>query len=100
MRAKQASEFGLLKTDESGRIIEFKEKPKGEELLSMRVDTTKLGLDPEEAARRPFLASMGIYVFKYERLESLLAEDQKWVDFGREIIPAAIKSGTRAGPYV
>ena len=62
--AKQASEFGLLKTDESGRIIEFKEKPKGEELLSMRVDTTKLGLDPQEAARRPFLASMGIYVFK------------------------------------
>jgi len=91
--AKQASEFGLLKTDESGRIIEFKEKPKGEELLSMRVDTTTLGLDPQEAARRPFLASMGIYVFKYDRLERFLAEDQKWVDFGREIIPAGIESG-------
>ncbi len=91
--AKPASEFGLLKTDESGRIIEFKEKPKGEELLSMQVNTTKLGLDPAEAARRPFLASMGIYVFKYERLESLLAEDLKWNDFGREIIPAAIKGG-------
>ncbi|HEV8368529.1 MAG TPA: glucose-1-phosphate adenylyltransferase [Pyrinomonadaceae bacterium] len=91
--AKPASEFGLLKTDESGRIIEFKEKPKGEGLLSMQVDTTKLGLDPGEAPRRPFLASMGIYVFKYQRLESLLAQDPKWVDFGREIIPAAIKSG-------
>jgi glucose-1-phosphate adenylyltransferase len=91
--AKSASEFGLLKTDESGRIIEFKEKPKGEELLSMQVDTTKLGLNSSEAARRPFLASMGIYVFKYDRLESFLAEDQKWVDFGREIIPAAIKLG-------
>jgi glucose-1-phosphate adenylyltransferase len=91
--AKSASEFGLLKTDESGRIIEFKEKPKGEELLSMQVDTTKLGLNSSEAARRPFLASMGIYVFKYDRLERFLAEDQKWVDFGREIIPAAIKSG-------
>ncbi|HJX91703.1 MAG TPA: glucose-1-phosphate adenylyltransferase [Pyrinomonadaceae bacterium] len=91
--AKSASEFGLLKTDESGRIIEFKEKPKGEELLSMQVDTTKLGLNSSEAVRRPFLASMGIYVFKYDRLESFLAEDQKWVDFGREIIPAAIKSG-------
>ena len=91
--AKPASEFGLLKTDESGRIIEFKEKPKGEELLSMQVDTTKLGLDPNEAERRPFLASMGIYVFKYDRLESLLAEDHRWVDFGREIIPSAIKSG-------
>src|SRR5436189_2674713 len=51
-----ASEFGLLQTDESGRIIEFKEKPKGEELLSMQVDTTKLGLDPNEAGRRPYLA--------------------------------------------
>jgi len=91
--AKPASEFGLLKTDESGRIIEFKEKPKGDELLSMQVDTTSLGLDPNEAARRPFLASMGIYVFKYDRLKSLLAEDPKWVDFGREIIPGAIKLG-------
>jgi glucose-1-phosphate adenylyltransferase len=88
-----ASEFGLLKTDESGRIVEFKEKPKGDELLSMQVDTTKLGLDPNEAARRPYLASMGIYVFKYDKLEELLAQDTKWVDFGREIIPSAIKSG-------
>ena len=91
---KPASEFGLLKTDESGRIVEFKEKPKGEELLSMQVDTTKLGLDANEAARRPFLASMGIYVFKFEKLEALLAQDPGWMDFGREIIPAAIKSGT------
>jgi len=90
---KPASEFGLLKTDESGRIIEFKEKPKGDELLSMQVDTRKMGLSPAEAERRPYLASMGIYVFKYDRLESLLAEDPNWVDFGREIIPAAITSG-------
>ena len=87
-----AREFGLLKTDEQGRIIEFKEKPKGDELLSMQVDTTKLGLDAAEAARRPFLASMGIYVFKYDHLERLLQEDLSWVDFGREIIPASIKT--------
>jgi glucose-1-phosphate adenylyltransferase len=37
---------------------------------------------------------MGIYVFKFEKLEELLAQDPGWVDFGREIIPAAIKSGT------
>ena len=91
--SNQASEFGLLKTDETGRIVEFKEKPKGDELLSMKVDTTKLGLEPNDAVRRPFLASMGIYVFKYPQLERLLAEDTKWVDFGKEIIPAAIKSG-------
>lgn len=88
-----ASDFGLLKTDESGRIIEFKEKPTGPELESMRVDTMTLGLSVEEARARPFLASMGIYVFKYDRLEELLAEDPTWVDFGREVIPGAIKYG-------
>jgi len=87
-----ASEFGLLKTDAAGRIIEFKEKPKGEELESMRVDTRRLGLNDEEAGARPFLASMGIYVFKYDQLEQLLREDSSWVDFGREIIPVAINS--------
>ena len=90
--ARAASEFGLLKTDESGRIIEFKEKPKGDDLLSMQVDTTKLGLDANEAQRRPYLASMGIYVFKYDTLERLLAEDLNWLDFGKEVIPAAIGS--------
>jgi glucose-1-phosphate adenylyltransferase len=92
--ARAASEFGLLKTDEHGRIVEFKEKPKGDELLSMQVDTTQLGLDPNEAKRRPFLASMGIYVFKYDRLEHLLSEgDPSWMDFGKEVIPAAIAAG-------
>ncbi|HEX3249445.1 MAG TPA: glucose-1-phosphate adenylyltransferase [Pyrinomonadaceae bacterium] len=90
--ARSASEFGLLKTDETGRIVEFKEKPKGDDLLSMQVDTTQLGLDANEAQRRPFLASMGIYVFKYEHLEQLLAEDPDRIDFGKHVIPAAIRS--------
>ncbi len=90
--ARSAGEFGLLKTDETGRIIEFKEKPKGDDLLSMQVDTTTLGLDASEAQRRPFLASMGIYVFKYDQLEQLLAEDLSGLDFGKHIIPAAIKT--------
>jgi glucose-1-phosphate adenylyltransferase len=91
--AQAASDFGLLKTDQDGRIIEFKEKPVGDDLETMRVDTTAFGLSPDDAAARPFLASMGIYVFKYDRLEKLLAEDPSWLDFGREIIPAAIGKG-------
>src|SRR5256885_654060 len=91
--APAASDFGLLKTDETGRIVELKEKPKDDELLSMQVDTTQLGLDANEAQRRPFLASMGIYVFKYNRLEQLLSENPSWMDFGKEVIPAAIASG-------
>ncbi|MEO8434429.1 MAG: glucose-1-phosphate adenylyltransferase [Pyrinomonadaceae bacterium] len=88
-----ASDFGLLKTDGDGRIVEFREKPKGESLEAMRVDTSSLGLNPEQAAARPFLASMGIYVFKYERLAQLLREEESRMDFGREVIPAAIKAG-------
>ena len=41
-------------------------------------------------ARDPYLASMGIYVFKYDRLEELLAEDTSRLDFGKEVIPGSI----------
>jgi glucose-1-phosphate adenylyltransferase len=85
-----AGEFGLLKVDEAGRIIEFKEKPKGDALEAMRVDTTSLGLSADEARARPFLASMGIYVFKYDKLEEVLAEDATRLDFGKEVIPGSI----------
>ena len=90
---EQAEDFGLLKADADGRIVEFREKPKGEALEEMRVDTTAFGLSPEEAARRPFLASMGIYVFNFKKLEDILASNPKWMDFGREVIPATIESG-------
>jgi glucose-1-phosphate adenylyltransferase len=90
-KEQEAEGFGILKTDEEGKIVEFKEKPKGDELQAMRVDTTKLGLTPEEAKQKPFLASMGIYIFKYDVLVELLKMNESWVDFGREVIPAAIK---------
>ena len=90
-READASGFGLLKVDGAGRITEFSEKPKGEVLERMRVDTAQLGLAPEEAASRPFLASMGIYVFRKEVLSSLLlSEMPEAADFGKEIIPEAI----------
>ncbi|MBK6749879.1 MAG: glucose-1-phosphate adenylyltransferase [Acidobacteria bacterium] len=93
-RPDEATEFGLLKTDKNGEIVEFKEKPKGDELESMRVDTTNFGLTAASAQKRPFLASMGIYVFNYAKLVELLKTDHTWVDFGREIIPAAIEKFT------
>jgi glucose-1-phosphate adenylyltransferase len=82
-KPEEASGFGLLKTNESGEITEFKEKPKGADLESMRVDTAQIGLSEIEAINRPFLASMGIYVFNYHRLVDLLQSDNSWVDFGR-----------------
>ncbi len=88
---KEASEFGLLKADSSGRIIEFAEKPQGDALKAMRVDTTVFGLTSEEALERPYLASMGIYIFNRPFLEKLLNENSSYVDFGKDIIPAVIK---------
>ncbi|MFY9574897.1 MAG: sugar phosphate nucleotidyltransferase, partial [Blastocatellia bacterium] len=62
-----------------------------EALECMRVDTTMLGLSPEEAKGRPFLASMGIYVFKKEVLRRLLLEEMpNSADFGKEIIPETL----------
>lgn len=89
MDEKRASAFGLMKMDSAGRILNFSEKPKGEALQAMRVDTTVLGLTPEEARQKPYIASMGIYVFKPEVLVDLLEEFPTQTDFGKEIIPAA-----------
>ena len=90
-RPEDAEGFGLLKTDSDGRIVQFREKPKGADLEEMRVDTTRFDLSANEAERRPFLASMGIYVFDYKRLLEMLRSNDTAMDFGGEIIPAAIK---------
>lgn len=68
----RASDFGLMKIDESGRICEFHEKPVGEALRAMQVDRDMLGLSPEEATKFPYIASMGIYMFKRDVLLKLL----------------------------
>ncbi|BBD68479.1 glucose-1-phosphate adenylyltransferase [Nostoc commune NIES-4072] len=88
---RRASDFGLMKIDDSGRVIDFSEKPKGEALIQMRVDTSVLGLSNELAQQQPYIASMGIYVFKKEVLFKLLREGTERTDFGKEIIPDASK---------
>ncbi|KAI3690130.1 hypothetical protein L2E82_48105 [Cichorium intybus] len=49
MDEKRATAFGLMKIDEEGRIIEFAEKPKGEQLKAMKADIRILGIDEERA---------------------------------------------------
>jgi glucose-1-phosphate adenylyltransferase len=88
-----AQGFGLMRADLDGRIREFREKPTGAELEAMRVNTAALGLSPEEAAAKPFLASMGIYVFDRRLLFDLLTSHPQATDFGKEIIPAALAAG-------
>lgn len=84
---KRASSFGLMKIDDTGRIIAFSEKPKGDDLKKMEVDTTVLGLSAGEAQKNPFIASMGIYIFNKQVLIDLLKKDLEQTDFGKEIIP-------------
>ncbi|MEH2294759.1 glucose-1-phosphate adenylyltransferase [Nostoc sp.] len=88
---RRASDFGLMKIDDSGRVVDFSEKPKGDALTKMRVDTSILGLTKEQAQLQPYIASMGIYVFKRDVLIKLLKESLERTDFGKEIIPDASK---------
>eukprot|EP00951_Prasinocladus_malaysianus_P022884 scaffold193032_cov51-Prasinocladus_malaysianus.AAC.1 len=53
---KQAEAFGLMKIDGTGRITEFAEKPKGDALKAMKIDTTVLGLDAESPKTDSFVA--------------------------------------------
>jgi glucose-1-phosphate adenylyltransferase len=87
--ASRAADFGLMKIDRGGRVQSFSEKPKGEALDAMAVDTSVLGLTADEAKQSPYIASMGIYVFDKQVLLDLLNQNPERTDFGREIIPAA-----------
>jgi glucose-1-phosphate adenylyltransferase len=87
----RASDFGLMKIDKTGRVTSFSEKPKGEALRAMRVDTTVLGLPAKKAREFPYIASMGIYVFEKRVLHDLLNGSRDQTDFGREVIPASAK---------
>ena len=84
---KQATGFGLLKTNSSGRVIDFKEKPQGDELRSMRIDATHTGPQGEET---PYIGSMGIYVFKRQMLIDMIKNNPQFMDFGKDLIPRAI----------
>ncbi len=79
---EEASRFGIMNTDETGRIIEFEEKPE-------HPKSTK--------------ASMGIYIFNKGILEKYLAEDDSDStssnDFGKNVIPAMLKNGERMYAY-
>lgn len=88
---KRASSFGLVKIDDSSRIIDFSEKPKGDALKQMQVDTSSLGLSPDQAKVKPYIASMGIYLFKRKVLIDLLNQQPEYTDFGKEIIPNSAK---------
>jgi glucose-1-phosphate adenylyltransferase len=85
-----ATQMGIFRFDRHGRIEAFEEKPNEARLTEMK-SSVPAGADPGIApsAATPFVASMGIYVFSRQVLCEVL-EDDKPVDFGREIIPQGL----------
>src|SRR5262249_60187739 len=89
VEAGRASDFGLLRIDHQGRVRGFSEKPTGEALHAMQVDTTLFGLSAEQAQAAPYIASMGIYVFAKQVLHDLLTQEPTHTDFGKDVLPPA-----------
>jgi glucose-1-phosphate adenylyltransferase len=87
---QQAMSCGIMKIDDAGRVMDFEEKPKTEEKLA-RVRTEpgwleRLGV---KTIGRPYLASMGIYLFNRNLLVDLLQASDA-TDFGHELLPRSI----------
>ncbi len=83
---KEATGFGILKSNEDNEVVSFIEKPSKDLLPEWTSEV------PEELEKqgRNYLASMGIYVFSKGVMARMLAEN-KGMDFGKEIIPDAIE---------
>lgn len=86
VNAKDATSFGILKTNDKSYISSFIEKPSKDLLPDWKSEVT-----PEMKGQgREYLASMGIYIFNRQLMVDLLA-DPDTTDFGKEIIPGAIE---------
>ncbi len=83
VRREDAPSLGILKRGQDDRITDFVEKPKDPATLSNFVSRAD--------EQRPFLCSMGIYLFKTEILIELLTDNPGFDDFGGDVIPHAIQ---------
>ncbi len=85
VKSKEATQFGILKTDEHSFISSFIEKPSLEKLSGWESEVS-----PEmQKEERNYLASMGIYIFNKQLLIDTLSNTDT-IDFGKEIIPQSI----------
>ncbi len=85
VNAKDATSFGILKSDDDANITAFTEKPSTDLLAGWESEVS----DEMKAEGRVYLASMGIYVFNKGVLSEML-EEHKGMDFGKELIPDSI----------
>jgi glucose-1-phosphate adenylyltransferase len=89
---QEATACGIMRIQADGQVVDFEEKPKTpEKLARVRTDPNwleKLGL---RASGRPYLASMGIYLFNRSLLVDLLSTSDA-TDFGHELLPKAMRN--------
>jgi glucose-1-phosphate adenylyltransferase len=83
-----ATEMGIFTFDDIGQIHGFEEKPTRERLAAMGGSIPKGSTAGGTTAEKPFVASMGIYVFNRDVLLDIL--DAPGIDFGKEIIPKSL----------
>ena len=80
--------FGAVRVDPTGTVTEFREKPKTEQARAGMTAATELLRVRGVNESRPYLASMGIYLFKKQVLLDCL--DNDLIDFGSQVIPSAL----------
>jgi glucose-1-phosphate adenylyltransferase len=85
---EEASQLGILKVNKKGEIVEFLEKPGPTRDISDFKAPPELKTDKNR--EDVYMASMGIYIFNAEAMESCLANE--YTDFGKEIIPMTINT--------
>src|SRR5262245_55487518 len=84
-----AAAMGIFRFDRSGQIVAFEEKPKRDRLAEISQSIPRGSTFGTTSPEKPFVASMGIYVFSRDVLLDVLQSDAA-TDFGREIIPASL----------
>ena len=95
---ENASDLGIMQTDADRRIVQFVEKPKDAKALDdLKISASLLKELGKPETEDLYQASMGIYIFNREALIEAL--DNDLVDFGKHIIPGAIKE-KRVGAYI
>jgi glucose-1-phosphate adenylyltransferase len=91
--ASQAANFGIVRLDDTGRVIGFVEKPQTEEQLKpLRTPEELIQRRGIVSQGRQYLASMGIYLFKRDVLIKLLNTPPLATDFGKEVFPRSIRT--------
>lgn len=95
VNAKDATGFGIMKTNAEGNIESFVEKPSEDELDKWKSEVP----EPFKGEGKDYLASMGIYIFNREVLKKLFDDNPDATDFGKELIPKCVKGGQKVCSY-